>query len=615
MNLRKNLEYYLILLSVVLIPLALRLSADYLTDQETMIYGVQLHSDIFNMFKAKLFVVFVAVIFIIVILKWLLKKLEFVYSLEMLLILIIGITIFLSAMISDYGDTVWLGGFESYQGVGLQICYLVFALLVMQIIRVESEIEGVLRAISYGVLVMGVICLTQFLGFNIINWYPVKYLIAGQEMASNVNVLAFNSKQVYGTLGNPNYIGCYVALLFPMYVYLVIKSKKNSVLYRGSLLVCSFMLFASESDAALLSVGVSVMLLLSMFSLNELKDLYKERKGLGVDLIIVVMIAVFMKIGYSFERIAIASACVSVFFLIKLMKHLLNRLQSSKQLIIVSILISLILIFGIVNLMKMNQKAEFIQILEVKGNLLHVKTLEGEFQLKQIKDDLELLNSSDEKVSLFHNGTQLTSENEAFNKLEIEHLMKGSNHYYYSKRTGLQFIFDGTRFWFLDKYGKFVELDHSSRWGFEKLGHLFSSRGYIWSTSIPLLKNNILLGSGPDTFVFEFPQCDYKGKFNMFGNPYWIINKPHSLYLQIAIQTGVISLILYLVMNVRVLWETFWKNKHVDSRICLSKAIGLGVVSYLICSIFNDSSIGVSILYWTFLGILMGQVSQKEYSR
>lgn len=69
--------------------------------------------------------------------------------------------------------------------------------------------------------------------------------------------------------------------------------------------------------------------------------------------------------------------------------------------------------------------------------------------------------------------------------------------------------------------------------GYEKL---FTGRGYIWGRAIPLLKEHILVGSGPDTFVEEFPQQDYVMKANT-GR--WMLeqipSKAHSLYLQLSL--------------------------------------------------------------------------------
>jgi hypothetical protein len=58
-----------------------------------------------------------------------------------------------------------------------------------------------------------------------------------------------------------------------------------------------------------------------------------------------------------------------------------------------------------------------------------------------------------------------------------------------------------------------------------------------------MLKDTVLIGHGPDTYVLEFPQHDYVGKLNSFSSHRMIVDKPHNMYLQIGINTGLISLI------------------------------------------------------------------------
>ena len=76
-----------------------------------------------------------------------------------------------------------------------------------------------------------------------------------------------------------------------------------------------------------------------------------------------------------------------------------------------------------------------------------------------------------------------------------------------------------------------------------KGNHVLSNRGYIWSRSIPMIKNTIFLGHGPDTFLFYFPQYEYDAKVKWTGTPMMIVDKPHNMFIQTAINTGLISLI------------------------------------------------------------------------
>ena len=79
------------------------------------------------------------------------------------------------------------------------------------------------------------------------------------------------------------------------------------------------------------------------------------------------------------------------------------------------------------------------------------------------------------------------------------------------------------------------------------------------------------------------------------------MSKPHSMYLQIATETGVISLLAiltfwgyYLIQSAKIYW-----NNNFNS---LSKRLGFGcfltVLVYLGCGISNDTMISVAPVFW-----------------
>lgn len=85
----------------------------------------------------------------------------------------------------------------------------------------------------------------------------------------------------------------------------------------------------------------------------------------------------------------------------------------------------------------------------------------------------------------------------------------------------------------------------------EKHYSLANNRGYIWAKTWNLLKAHPLLGTGPDTFLIAFPNDDLVGLYNS-GHSGEMISKPHCLYLQIAAQTGIPSLIRFFDLCVMV---------------------------------------------------------------
>lgn len=135
-------------------------------------------------------------------------------------------------------------------------------------------------------------------------------------------------------------------------------------------------------------------------------------------------------------------------------------------------------------------------------------------------------------------------------------------------------------------------------------GHesLLNGRGYIWSRTIPLLTDCIFLGKGQDTFAIYFPNNDYLGRLN-YGYENVLITKPHSIYLQIAVQTGVLSVIAYIGMFV-IFCILFFRKKGFT-------ALFISITSFMILGLTNDSMIGCSILYWVILGFGISVCAEK----
>ena len=137
---------------------------------------------------------------------------------------------------------------------------------------------------------------------------------------------------------------------------------------------------------------------------------------------------------------------------------------------------------------------------------------------------------------------------------------------------------------------------------------LANMRGYIWDRTIPLLKKYFLLGSGPDTFIIAFPNNDLVGMYNS-GHVNEIITKPHCMYLQVGVQTGVPSLIAllvffgwYLIDSLRI----YWKCHYSEYMTFIGVGILGSVIGYLIISLTNDSCVALSPIFYALIGIGLG---------
>ena len=138
-----------------------------------------------------------------------------------------------------------------------------------------------------------------------------------------------------------------------------------------------------------------------------------------------------------------------------------------------------------------------------------------------------------------------------------------------------------------------------------------SNRGYIWSRTIPMLKDALITGYGPDNYPMVFPQEDYVGRFNVGdeGMLNILVDKPHNMYLQTAVNTGVISLLALLAVWVIYLFDSFklYLKGNIESFAqYMGAATFLSISAYLVAGLFNDNVISVAPLFWVLLGTGIG---------
>ena len=87
------------------------------------------------------------------------------------------------------------------------------------------------------------------------------------------------------------------------------------------------------------------------------------------------------------------------------------------------------------------------------------------------------------------------------------------------------------------------------------------------------------------------------------------ITKPHNLYLQIAVQSSVVSLLCFLVFYVWYFISSlrlYFKQRLDTPLVITGFAIMLGTLGYMISGLANDSTITVAPLYWALMGLGIG---------
>ena len=170
-------------------------------------------------------------------------------------------------------------------------------------------------------------------------------------------------------------------------------------------------------------------------------------------------------------------------------------------------------------------------------------------------------------------------------------------------------------YYYRTENGKETQLTDISKVDVGGKEYLGSGRIYIWSRTLPILKKYIVAGSGPDTFAEVFPQNDYVGKAIYANNPARVIEKPHNDYLMQWVQNGFLALVAMIAFYVLLLKKCgtfYYKRELSDIKTRLGLGCYLGCICYMAGSLFNDSTLYTTPVFWIFAGIALASAYEVE---
>lgn len=133
-----------------------------------------------------------------------------------------------------------------------------------------------------------------------------------------------------------------------------------------------------------------------------------------------------------------------------------------------------------------------------------------------------------------------------------------------------------------------------------------TNRGFIYKVSLNAIKERPLLGIGPDSlgaYFIEFVYLEPDYESNV------IFDKAHCEYLQIAVCTGIPSLICYVVI-MGIIGITIFMKHLSDKSNVTTFAVGLSILSYLIQAAGNISVTNVAPMFWIMLGVGYGMCNK-----
>lgn len=540
-------------------------------------------SDFFSYYRSYIFLILSIIASIILILYLVLYRKVIKDMRAFIPLAVYSAFTILSTLFSVNKQISLSGGYAHFETVFTLLGYVIISIYTYQFIQSESDIKSVMKAVIISVVLMCIIGFFQIIGKDLITfeWFqkliiPSKYW--NQYLGSIKSHIRTNAVSL--TLFNPNYASVYISMLIPL--FLVIFPAKSKTLMKVTYLTLLFMmliiLFRTYSRTGILSLFFCLVLF-AYFLRYQIKLLWKQ-------LIIVFLgaLCLFVLID-SQNSFTFTTKIVATFKSINSTGHK-NSLEEIKTL---------------------SDKV----YIRYNGGEMYTALKKSQTS----KYELAFYNQNGEEVSNLYNAQDTNLELDPFRSIKFSIETVDNQQYLkaeINRKTWRFYVDSKEGYLYLNDFGKADKLTDIKKVGSSNHENFASSRGFIWSRTIPLLKDTLFIGSGPDTFPIVFPQSDYVGKANNCKTPYTLIEKPHNLYLMIGVQTGIISLIAFLCFYIFYitkslpLYSKLFKDKSFNEISYIEKT-GLGcmlaTISYMISGFFNDSSLQTSPVFWVLIGM------------
>ncbi len=505
---------------------------------------------------------------------------------------VFNILVLLSAAFSEYKQISFFGFLERFEGAFVLLAYSLIMFLAMNIFKSEKIIKTLFVCLLSSAAVISVIGTLQYFGINIFNMEGFQRLVTPASLDGGTIISKFDAGTVYSTLYNPNYVGSYMAMVLPVILVLIVYSKKivHELLLGVLLGISMISLVGSNSRAGFIGIAAAVIVLLVMYR----KKIWKHKRT-------AVFILVLMICSLTLVNI-ISDGAISN-RVVRLMT-LYNKVDNDEALAALNKTLT-----GLNDVRMDKEKAELV----TDNGTVRMVAKAGSM--------LELTDEDGNELDIVPKNDMLYITDERFSNIGYKITEEGYVQLFYNDYKLMdifltnQGLISPSNLWLTYRNGRAIESIGFK--GYESIG---SNRGYIWSRTLPLLKNTVIIGNGPDTFALYFPQYDFLNKLKLYETGSMFVDKAHSMYLQTALNTGVLSLIamlaifgIYIALSIK----TYWKEDFASFLPIAGVACFAAVCGYIVAELFNDSVVSIAPVFWVLLGVGIGinvMLGKRTYS-
>ena len=504
------------------------------------------------------------------------KKMEFRLENSFYFLFLYAMFVGMSALFSGYKYWVVRGTFELFESVWVVFAYILLCYYTYQFVQNERQVKFILGAAGIGMTIVTLIGVFQYFKLDFFKTDFGKHLILNPSWWSNLEALNFNMLEgtSYTTLYNPNFLSFYFGMLVPLLVCLFVASRKiwQKLLLAVAEILCLICLKGSGSDTGWMAIVIGASIIALVLA-SRRKKIFYTVLGIGVTgMVLIILLGMKTDVG------------------VRIKDSIVGTYHYNEQFALRSV-----------------ETGEDNVMLDFRGNKLYLSYItdaEGN-ALSTVMDEngqeLELV-LTDETNHYY------VLSDSRFEGMGIQSVKLGENEVpavaVWSDGLTWNFVNLGGVYYYCNTAGKTVEFPNVKNISLLREDAL-SFRGHIWNMTIPLLGKHVFMGSGANTYMFEYPQNDYLGQVYIYGGSSLQV-KAHCWYLQQWVETGLIGTLALLAF---LGWYVI-RSMRIYRRADLHESIswvGFGlfaaVLVYLIAAIANDSNVCTAPMFWGMLGL------------
>lgn len=569
-------------------------------------------SDFFSYNKMILIVVCAVMALVILLFLFVSQSLMIKRSIIYIPMCIYAVFVLISYITSHYKVFALWGYNDRFEGTIPLLCYMVMLFYTINVINSEREVKVLFWPLAISAVILSLIGISQGIGHDFFRTVLGQKLISPNYTMSDGSTLwqaieeafdfgetyynfTFQNNEIYQTVYNINYVSFYLTLLIPLFGMLFIRAydkgseepvwKKIALAILFALIVYNFI--GSNSSGGFLGLGVIG--ILGIIILN--KQLAKIWKPLVILFVIAgIMFGItanrwipelanaFSNLGAEKKTTQTANGPASV-------KPYIDYIKTGSTLEFSIEGNPLIIDFGD------NNGAAYLILKDSDGKEIGLKQEDdGYFSIndKRFYDYAKLALIYDDEVILDIQTVGSYEDEDTFD-------------WYFKK-------YNDNEISYINGLGNNValkEIPHN-QFFFER-PNFGSGRGYIWAASLPLIRHTLLRGYGADTYCIVFPQNDFAGRYNSgYENMWLIVDKPHNMYIHVAIGTGVVSLIallaiygIYVVQSIKLFWK---RELGTDYLTFAGFGLFCGLTAFMVTGLVDDSTVSVMPMFYGLLG-------------